>query len=196
MIGYLRGTLAEKSPIHVVVECCGIGYDLDVPMSTFYHLPNVGQVVLLRTHLAIRDDAHLLFGFLTEDERVFFRQLLKTNGVGSRLALAVLSAMTLDQFSIAVLSKDLSLLKTIPGVGSRLAERLTLEMKDFCCSRRSSFDQVNSSTLARSVVDDISHALVSLGYSMKEIAVVMPKVSGEVDVSDGIKLALKYLSAQ
>ncbi|WP_092403165.1 MULTISPECIES: Holliday junction branch migration protein RuvA [Candidatus Ichthyocystis] len=196
MIGYLSGILADKSPIHVVIECSGVGYDVDIPMSTFHQLPDIGHVVLLRTHLSIRDDAHLLFGFFTEEERVFFRQIIRTNGVGTRLALAILSTMSLGQFSAAVMSKDVCFLKTVPGVGSRLAERLTLEMKDFCYSYNNHEDKLkNVPCIVKSALGDVQNALISLGYSAKEIASIIPKISRDASVSDAIKLALKYLSS-
>lgn len=191
MIGYLKGVLASKMPPHVVVDCHGVGYEVDVPMSTMYQLPDIGQTVLLRIHFVIREDAHLLFGFLTEDERSFFRQLLKVNGVGTRLALAVLSAMTRDQFMDAVLAQDVALLKSIPGVGVRLAERLSLEMKNFCSSARQAVNVVPTQQFS-----DVSYALLSLGYSSKEVTAVMAKMSSFSDVSEGIKMALRHLSVR
>ncbi|MBI4986783.1 MAG: Holliday junction branch migration protein RuvA, partial [Rhodocyclales bacterium] len=130
MIGRITGILLEKNPPQIVVDVHGVGYELDVPMSTFYHLPAVGEKVALHTHLLVREDAHCLYGFLGEDERAAFRQLLKISGVGARTALAVLSGLSVDELARAVALQEAGRLVKIPGIGKKTAERLLLELRD------------------------------------------------------------------
>ncbi len=130
MIGSLAGVLAQKSPPQLLLEVGGVGYELEAPMSTFYSLPALGQPVRLLTHLVVREDAHILYGFASAEERVLFRNLLKVSGVGPRIALAILSGVTVAAFAAAVRSEDAALLTRIPGVGRKIAERLIVEMRD------------------------------------------------------------------
>ena len=167
MIGMLRGKLVEKHPPLVLIDCHGVGYELEAPMSTIYDLPDLGNEVTLFTHLAIRDDAHLLYGFLTELERTLFKALLKVNGVGTKMALVILSGMTVSEFSDCVRSDNWTALVALPGLGRKKAERLVLDMRD-------KVDQIipekldSGSPSQSSHVDDAVSALVSLGYKQSE----------------------------
>ena len=188
MIGRIAGTLLEKTPPHLLIDCGGIGYELDVPMSTFYHLPAVGQPVVLLTQLIVREDAHLLYGFLCNEERQAFRQLIKVAGIGTRTALAILSGMQVSDLIHTIRTQDSTRLIKIPGIGKKTAERLLLELKDKLDS--------NTATLpsAHHDQEDILHALVALGYSDKEATLALKHVPSNTPVSDGIRLALKTLS--
>ncbi|MBK6004890.1 Holliday junction branch migration protein RuvA [Ramlibacter ginsenosidimutans] len=190
MIGRLTGTLSEKNPPQVLVDCHGVGYEVDVPMSTFYNLPALGEKVSLLTHFVVREDAQILFGFGTPGEREAFRQLIKISGVGPRTALAVLSGMSVGDIGQAVTQQDASRLVKIPGIGKKTAERLLLELKGKVGA--------DLGLPAGHVVDDaqadILQALVALGYSDKEAQASLKSLPKEVGVSDGIKLALKALA--
>ena len=191
MIGRLSGTLLEKNPPQILLDVQGVGYEVDVPMSTFYNLPALNEKVVLHTQLIVREDAHLLYGFLTREERVAFRQLLKISGVGPKLALSVLSGLSIGDLALAVANKDASRLTKIPGVGKKTAERLLLELQGkFAVSGTSAASGVMEATAG----NDIVNALLALGYNEKEAdwaAKQLPKESG---VSDGIRQALKLLS--
>ena len=191
MIGRLSGTLLEKNPPQILLDVQGVGYEVDVPMSTFYNLPALNEKVVLHTQLIVREDAHLLYGFLTREERIAFRQLLKISGVGPKLALSVLSGLSIGDLAVAVANKDASRLTKIPGVGKKTAERLLLELQGkFAVSGTSAA----SGVMAVSAGSDIVNALLALGYNEKEAdwaAKQLPKESG---VSDGIRQALKLLS--
>lgn len=193
MIGRLTGQLLEKQPPHVLVDVQGIGYEVDVPMSTFYDLPAIGETVTLHTHLLIREDVHLLFGFASEAERQAFRQLVKVSGIGARTALALLSGMSVADFHHAVATQDSARLIKIPGIGKKTAERLLLELRD-------KLDLDASAVTAVKVADnqenDILNALLSLGYNDREANWAIKQVSLEADVSDGIRQALKLLSKE
>jgi len=190
MIGRLTGRLVEKSPPTVVVEAGGIGYEVDVPMSTFYLLPATGQEVKLFTHLTIREDAHLLFGFATEAERRVFRQLLKITGIGARTALSLLSGMSVDELYSAVSQQDGVRLTRVPGIGKKTAERLLLELKD-----KLALTSGTPAAGSRAASDsDALNALLALGYSDKEAGLALKALPKEVGVSEGIKLALKALA--
>ncbi|AXK38656.1 Holliday junction branch migration protein RuvA [Crenobacter cavernae] len=194
MIGRLTGTLMEKLPPQVVVNVGGVGYEVDVPMSTFYQLPHLNEPVTLYTHLAVRDDAHLLYGFASKAERETFRQLLKVTGIGAKIALAILSALTADELAIAIASEDLKRLSSIPGIGKKTAERLVLELR----GRLSTGGVVATPgglPLAPepAPTDDIANALIALGYNEKEAAAALKALPANVGVSDGIRLALKSL---
>jgi Holliday junction DNA helicase RuvA len=190
MIGKLTGTLAEKNPPQVLVDCHGVGYEVDVPMSTFYNLPGVGEKVSLLTHFVVREDAQILFGFGSGSEREAFRQLIKISGVGPRTALALLSGMSVNDIGQAVTQQDASRLVKIPGIGKKTAERLLLELKGKIGA--------DIGPVGGMVVDDaqadILQALVALGYSDKEAQAALKPLPKEVGVSEGIKLALKALA--
>jgi Holliday junction DNA helicase RuvA len=190
MIGRLSGTLLEKSPPQVLVDCQGVGYEVDVPMSTFYNLPHTGERVTLFTHYVVREDAHLLFGFGSATERAVFRQLIKITGVGARMALAILSGMTVAELSQAVTLQDAGRLVRVPGIGKKTAERLLLELKGKLGA--------DLGTPAGVVHDDaqadVLNALLALGYSDKEALLAIKNLPAGSTVSDGIKFALKALS--
>ncbi|MBK9217766.1 MAG: Holliday junction branch migration protein RuvA [Uliginosibacterium sp.] len=193
MIGRLSGTLLEKSPPQILVDVNGLGYDIEVPMSTFYNLPNLGEPVTLHTHLAVREDGHFLYGFATHDERSTFRLLLKISGIGARTALAVLSGMSVAEFASAVTLQEAGRLTRIPGIGKKTAERLLLELKD----KLSKTLPAVSSTVAlapQGAQTDIAHALLALGYNEKEALAALKQLPAELGVSDGIRAALKLLS--
>jgi len=190
MIGRLSGTLADKSPPTVLLDVGGVGYELDVPMSTFYNLPSVGEKVTLLTHFAVREDGHFLYGFLGEAERFAFRQLLKVSGIGARTALSVLSGLSVNDLAAAVAQQELGRLVKIPGIGKKTAERLLLELKG-------KLAQVGGVTLNVAADDaraDISNALLALGYNEKEAAAALKQLPADVGTSDGIRQALKLLS--
>jgi len=190
MIGKLTGTLAEKNPPQVLVDCQGVGYEVDVPMSTFYNLPGLGEKVSLLTHFVVREDAQVLFGFGSAGEREAFRQLIKISGVGPRTALAVLSGMSVGDIGQAVTQQDASRLVKVPGIGKKTAERLLLELKG-----KIGADLGNvGSVVVNDAQGDILQALVALGYSDKEAQAALKSLPKEVGVSEGIKQALKALA--
>ena len=188
MIGRLKGTLLQKDPPHVLIDVAGVGYEVDVPMSTLYDLPAIGGSVTLLTHFVVREDAQLLYGFLTHSEREAFRQLLKISGVGPRTALAVLSGMSIDDLAQAVSLQESGRLTKVPGVGKKTAERLLLELKGkFAVT-------VGSGAAGPAASDtgtDVLRALLALGYSEKEATQAIKSLPPGVSVSEGIKLALK-----
>ncbi|HYJ19858.1 MAG TPA: Holliday junction branch migration protein RuvA [Burkholderiales bacterium] len=190
MIGRLTGTLSEKRPPTVVVDVQGIGYEVDVPMSTFFLLPATGSTVVLHTHLVVREDAHLLFGFATEEERRVFRQLLKISGIGARTALSLLSGMSVAELYLAVSSQDGARLTRIPGIGKKTAERLLLELRDKLGTGAPAA-LAGSPAAARS---DALNALIALGYSEKEAGLALAKVPADIPLQDAIRQALKLLS--
>lgn len=190
MIGRIAGVLIEKNPPQILVDCQGVGYDVDVPMSTFYNLPALGEKVVLLTHLAIREDAHVLFGFATAEERSTFRQLIKISGVGARTALSILSGMTVADLSQAISLQEAGRLTRVPGIGKKTAERLLLELK----GKLGADLGVAASIAAGDHSADILNALLALGYSDKEAVQAMKLVPAGSGVSDGIKAALKALS--
>ena len=191
MIGRLSGILLEKNPPQLLVECGGVGYEVDVPMSTFYNLPHVGEKVVLFTHQAIREDAHLLFGFGNAEERAVFRQLIKISGVGARTALSILSGMSIADLAQAVTLQESGRLIKVPGIGKKTAERLLLELKGKLGPDLGSAGGAPSVPDAQS---DILNALLALGYSDKEALLALKTVPAGAGVSDGIKQALKALS--
>jgi Holliday junction DNA helicase RuvA len=191
MIGRLTGVLAEKNPPQIVLDLNGVGYELDVPMSTFYNLPANGEKVMLLTHFAVREDGHFLYGFLTEAERFAFRQLLKVSGIGARTALSVLSGLSVNDLAAAVAQQELGRLIKVPGIGKKTAERLLLELKGKLA------DTIGGVSLHAAVDDakqDISNALLALGYNEKEAAAAMKQLPADIGTSDGIRAALKLLS--
>ena len=198
MIGRIRGTLAEKNPPRILVDVQGIGYELDVPMSTYYGLPECGQAVSLFTHFAVREDGHFLYGFSTCDEQATFRQLLKVSGIGARTALAVLSGLSVDELRRAVSLQEAGRLVKIPGIGKKTAERLLLELRDRL-GQGLAADVAGTVPTAggESAADarsDVVHALLALGYSEKEALRASEGLAADGDVSEGIRVALKKLS--
>jgi Holliday junction DNA helicase RuvA len=188
MIGRLSGLLLEKNPPQILLDVQGVAYELDVPMSTFYNLPQLNERVVLHTHLIVREDAHLLYGFGSTDERAVFRQLLKISGVGPKLALSVLSGLSLNDLADAVASKEAGRLTRIPGVGKKTAERLLLELQGkFAVSGATAKGSMPGSS-------DITNALAALGYNEKEASWAARQLPGDVSVSEGIRQALKLLS--
>ena len=191
MIGRIQGILLQKNPPQLLVDCQGVGYEIDVPMSTFYNVPAVGEKVTLFTHLAIREDAHVLYGFGSLDERALFRQLIRISGVGARTALALLSGLSVNDMSQAVALQDASRLTSIPGIGKKTAERLLLELKG---KLETGALSAISSSVQNDAMADIQNALLALGYSEKETILAIKQVPNDCSVSDGIKMALKALS--
>ena len=191
MIGRLAGVLLEKNPPALLLDVQGVAYEVDVPMSTFYNLPGTGERVTLFTHLVVREDAHLLYGFGSDAERRTFRQLLKVNGIGPRIALAVLSGMSVGELAQAITLQESGRLTKIPGIGKKTAERLLLELKDKVGANLTQSVGVNRLPPASS---DILHALLSLGYSDKEAVAAVKDLPEGVAVADGIRQALKRLA--
>ncbi len=191
MIGRLSGVLLEKNPPQVLVDVQGVAYEVDVPMSTFYNLPATGERVALFTHLVVREDAHLLFGFGSENERRAFRQLLKISGVGARTALSVLSGLSVAELAQAVTMQDAGRLTKIPGIGKKTAERLLLELKDKLGADLTASIGVNRPA---AVSSDVLNALLALGYSEREAVGAVKQLPQGVAVSDGIRQSLKLLA--
>jgi Holliday junction DNA helicase RuvA len=191
MIGRLSGTLVEKNPPQILLDVQGVAYEVDVPMSTFYNLPNLGDKLSLFTHLVVREDAHLLFGFGSENERRAFRQLIKISGVGARTALSVLSGLSVAELAQAVTLQESGRLTKIPGIGKKTAERLLLELKD-----KLGADLTTAVGVIRAapVTADVLNALISLGYSDKEAVHAVKQLPAGVAVADGIKQALRLLA--
>ncbi len=189
MIGRLTGTLAEKNPPQLLIDVNGVGYEVDVPMSTFFNLPGLGERVVLLTHFVVREDAQVLYGFLTHEERATFRQLVKISGVGPRTALSILSGLSVNELAQAVSLQETGRLVKVPGIGKKTAERLLLELKG----------KLGDAIAAPAAVQgdaqgDILQALVALGYSDREAAAALKALPAGVGVSEGIKLALKALA--
>jgi len=191
MIGRLSGTLVEKNPPQILLDVQGVAYEVDVPMSTFYNLPNLGDTLTLFTHLVVREDAHLLFGFGSETERRAFRQLIKISGVGARTALSVLSGLSVAELAQAVTMQDAGLLTRIPGIGKKTAERLLLELKDKLGGEVTAAVGVHRPA---PVTADVLNALLALGYSDKEAVHAVKQLPEGVAVADGIRQALKVLA--
>jgi Holliday junction DNA helicase RuvA len=191
MIGRLTGILVEKNPPLILLDVQGVAYEVDVPMSTFYNLPGAGERVTLYTHLVVREDAHLLFGFGSENERRAFRQLVKISGVGARTALSVLSGLSVAELAQAVTLQETGRLTKIPGIGKKTAERLLLELKDKLGVELTASVGVNRAPPASS---DILNALLALGYSDKEAVAAVKKLPEGLAVGDGIRQALKLLA--
>jgi Holliday junction DNA helicase RuvA len=191
MIGRLSGILLEKNPPQLLLDVQGVAYEVDVPMSTFYNLPVLGERVTLWTHLVVREDAHLLFGFGSDNERRAFRQLLKISGVGARTALSVLSGLSVAELAQAVTLQETGRLTKIPGIGKKTAERLLLELKD-----KLGVDVTATVGVFRAppASSDILHALLALGYSDKEAVAAVKKLPEGLSVGDGIRQALKLLA--
>jgi len=188
MIGKLSGTLDDKNPPQVIVDCHGVGYEVLVPMSTFYNLPELGAKVSLLTHFVVREDAQILYGFATSQERAAFRELIKISGVGPRTALSVLSGMSVAELSQAVTLQEGGRLVKVPGIGKKTAERLLLELKG-----KLGPDIGVAASVANDSQADILQALLALGYSDKEAAAALKALPSDVGVSEGIRLALRAL---
>jgi holliday junction DNA helicase RuvA len=191
MIGRISGILLDKTPPLAVIDCNGVGYECEVPMSTFYLLPQVGDKVTLLTHFVVREDAQLLFGFGTNQERLMFRQLLKVNGIGAKSALAILSGLSIDELIQAVSLQEAGLLTRVPGIGKKTAERLLLELKDKFTLDSALSIKVSGIT---SISQDVLNALIALGYNERESLNAVKSLDINLTVNDGIKQALKYLS--
>ena len=191
MIGRISGILLDKTPPLALIDCNGVGYECEVPMSTFYLLPQVGDKVTLLTHFVVREDAQLLFGFGTHQERLMFRQLLKVNGIGAKSALAILSGLSIDELIQAVSFQEAGLLTRVPGIGKKTAERLLLELKD-----KFTLDSALSikGSGMTSISQDVLNALIALGYNERESLNAVKSLDINLTVNDGIKQALKYLS--
>ena len=191
MIGRISGILLGKTPPLALIDCNGVGYECEVPMSTFYLLPQVGEKVTLLTHFVVREDAQLLFGFGTNQERLMFRQLLKVNGIGAKSALAILSGLSIDELIQAVSLQEAGLLTRVPGIGKKTAERLLLELKD-----KFTLDSALSikGSGITSISQDVLNALIALGYNERESLNAVKSLDTNLTVNDGIKQALKYLS--
>ena len=192
MIGKLTGTLLEKNPPQILIDCHGVGYEVDVPMSTFYNLPAAGEKVSLLTHFVVREDAQILYGFGTAAEREAFRQLVKISGIGPRTALSVLSGLSVTELAQAVTAQEAGRIVKVPGIGKKTAERLLLELKG-----KLGADLPALGAAASAVGDaaaDIQQALMALGYNEKDAAAALKALPAGVGVAEGIKLALKALA--
>lgn len=198
MIGRITGTLLEKNPPQIVVDCHGVGYEIDVPMSTFYNLPATGEAVSLFTHFVVREDGQFLYGFASADERTAFRQLLKVTGIGARTALALLSGLSVVDLHQAVALQESGRLVKIPGIGKKTAERLLLELRDKLGKvLPSSAPRLQGGVAIAQEADpraDIVNALIALGYNEREALGALKNVPEDCGVSDGIRLALRQLA--
>jgi Holliday junction DNA helicase RuvA len=181
--------LVEKNPPQILIDCHGVGYEVDVPMGTFYQLPGLGEPVSLLTHLVVREDAQILYGFASAGERQAFRQLIRISGVGPRTALAVLSGMSVAELAQAVSAQQPGRLLKVPGIGKKTAERLLLELKG-----KLGTDFGLAATPSSLVHDDITQALLALGYNEREAAAALKALPADVEVTEGIKQALKVLA--
>ena len=191
MIGRLAGLLAEKNPPQILIDCQGVGYEVWVPMSSFYQLPALGERLTLLTHFVVREDAQLLYGFATEAERAAFRELIRVSGIGPRMALAVLSGMSVAELAQAIAAQDGARLTKVPGIGKKTAERLLLELKG---RLGPDLGAVGAAAPASDSQGDIQQALLALGYNDKEAAAALKALPPDVGVSEGIRLALKALA--
>jgi holliday junction DNA helicase RuvA len=190
MIGKLSGVLSEKNPPQILIDCQGVGYEVDVPMSTFFNLPAVGERVSVLTHHVVREDAQILFGFGTAPERDAFRQLIRISGVGPRTALGVLSGLSVADLAAAVTGQDASRLVKVPGIGKKTAERLLLELK----GKVGADLGLTGDGPAGAAHGDITQALLALGYNEKEAGAALKGLPSELGVSEGIKWALRQLA--
>lgn len=198
MIGRITGQIVEKLPPQIVVDVGGVGYELDVPMGTFYELPHLGEKVTLFTHHVVREDAQLLYGFASRSERESFRQLLKISGIGAKTALAILSGMNADELALAISGEDVARLSRIPGIGKKTAERLILELRGkLDLSAGTPTSPVSGGSVPAtpaSARSDIVNALLALGYNDREAAAAVKALPAEIAVNDGIRQALKSLA--
>lgn len=192
MISRLTGKLVEKNPPQIVIDVNGVGYEADVSMQTFYNLPPVGESVQLFTQLIIREDAHLLFGFATAEERKTFRQLIKVSGIGAKTALGILSAMTADELAQAVAEEDVKRLSSAPGIGKKTAERMVLELRGKLITHTVT-DGLFTAPSENDETNDIVSTLLALGYSEREAKAAVKGIPKGTDVGEGVRLALKNL---
>jgi Holliday junction DNA helicase RuvA len=190
MIGKLSGTVLQKNPPEVLVACQGVGYEVQVSMGTFYTLGELGSTVHLWTHLVVREDAHVLFGFATQEERAAFRELIKVSGVGPRTALSLLSGMSVADLTQAVATQESGRMQKVPGIGKKTAERLLLELR----GKLGDALPGAPTTHASGITADIVQALLALGYNEREASAAVQRLPAEVSVSDGIKQALQALA--
>jgi holliday junction DNA helicase RuvA len=190
VIGRLTGTLADKSPPQVLLDVNGVGYEVDVPMSSFFNLPAIGEKVTLLTHFIVREDAQVLFGFLTSEERATFRELVKISGVGPRTALSILSGLSVGELAQAVTRQDGARLVKVPGIGKKTAERLLLELK----GKLGPDLTLPHSAAMSDAQGDIVQALLALGYNDRDANAALKALPAGASVSEGIKLALKALN--
>ena len=191
MIGRLNGVLLDKTPPHVLIDCNGVGYECEVPMSTFYNLPAVGEHVVLLTQFIVREDAQLLYGFGSDRERLTFRQLVKVNGVGPKMALSILSGLSVEDLVQAITLQQTAMLTRVPGVGKKTAERLLLELKDKFTMDGATLGATHT---AKSAAGDVLNALLALGYNEREALAAVKQLPADVVVGEGIRQALKSLS--
>ena len=191
MIGRIQGILVSVHPPRLLVDCQGVGYEIDVPMSTLNQLPEINQKITLLTHFQVREDAQQLFGFATETEREAFRQLIKISGVGSRTALAVLSGMSVNELAQAIAMQEAGRLTQVPGIGKKTAERLCLELKGKLAP---DLGITGGKPQAIEASSEVLQALLALGYSEKEAHLALKQIPPDTTVSDGIRMGLKYLS--
>jgi holliday junction DNA helicase RuvA len=196
MIGFLRGTLVARHPPQLLVEVGGVGYELEAPMSTFYQLPETGQPVQVLTHLLVREDAHVLYGFATEGERQLFRNLIKVSGIGARIALAILSGVSVEAFVRCVQSEDAASLTRIPGVGRKTAERLIIEMRDKLRQAGSPLAQAMPAGERGLPADEAFGALVALGYRPAEALRLLKLVEGKADTTEELIRAALQAAAR
>lgn len=191
MISRLTGKLIEKNPPQVVIDVNGVGYEADVSMQTFYNLPPVGETVHLYTQLVVREDAHLLFGFASAEERATFRQLVKVSGIGAKTALGILSAMNADELAQAIAEEDVKRLSSAPGIGKKTAERMVLELRGKLTA--SGIAQAQLAAQADDSSEDIVSTLLALGYNEKEARAAAKGIPADTEVGEGVRLALKNL---
>ena len=196
MIGRLAGTLLTKHPPQLLIDVGGVGYDVEAPMSTIFNLPECGATIVLLTHLAIREDGHFLYGFLSEAERSAFRQLIKVSGIGARTALSLLSGMSVEELADAIAKQESGRLIKVPGIGKKTAERLLLELKDKLqnFAGNATFTPTGKAPSPADHTGDILNALQALGYNDREAAAAMKPLAAGIGVSEGIRQALKHLS--
>lgn len=192
MISKLTGKLIEKTPPQIVIDVNGVGYEADVSMQTFYNLPPLGETVQVFTQLVVREDAHLLFGFATAEERKTFRQLIKVSGIGAKTALGILSAMTADELAQAVAEEDVKRLSSAPGIGKKTAERMVLELRGKLVAHTVT-DGLFAAASADDETEDIVSTLLALGYSEREAKAAVKGIPKGTDVGEGVRLALKNL---
>ncbi|MFA7267789.1 MAG: Holliday junction branch migration protein RuvA [Sterolibacterium sp.] len=193
MIARLTGILIEKNPPQITLDVHGVGYAIDVPMSTFYNLPAAGEKISLHTHMIVREDGHFLYGFSSEGERAAFRQLLKITGVGARIALAVLSGLSVAELAQAVAMQEPGRLIKVPGIGKKTAERLLLELRDRL-PKSAITATAKTGEMVEDTAGDILNALLALGYHEREALTALKSLPEGVAVADGIRQALKLLS--
>ncbi len=192
MIGSIKGVILLKQAPQVLVDCNGVGYEIETPMTTFIELPEIGSQISFFTHLQVRDDAHIIYGFKYLDERSLFRTLLKVNGVGAKLALAILSAMTVHDFERCVTTEDSDALVKIPGVGKKTAERLVIEMRDRLIDVTNTASMEPNKVKSNNAKEEAFDALLALGYKLSEVKKIMSSIKvGNEKSEDIIRKALK-----